>query len=631
MRAAPQPAPVPPVERSSRVGVRVVSYTVRDVRRHSRLDPAAYRCGVLAAQLADEVVAYADGAPTSVPVSMMRAVRDFLRFVDARVVLEGGDAASVRLDGGPVDVTELLFAWESDLRARYRPSSDQPAVKANGVLTLLGRRALWDAAMPEKLVARTRAPALFARVRATPLDEFTNAERLALQDAARAGVRAAEARLAAARPAGEGGRDPYRHGWGDFANLLWAAREGTLSVDALCEGLGSGAQARWPESLRIALDPSGGPYARPRRAAAATLVRAASDAVFARDEELQAFRVLLLLTTGCAPEELLDLRVSDVEFGDGGVRVSATKARAGRVRVRWHPSRGRWDTAGLLRRLVDLTEPVRAAHPDCRWLFAVAHLPRGRPDAVRAGPARFGDRRRTFGAWIAGGRDADGGPLNVSLPHDIRRLRKTAKTAKVVALGGTLTDLAGDDHHVEVFRGHYAHGTTAHVLAGRAITTAQERMFARAVRAPTFLDGDAVDHLADARVSAALGMSPAQATTMRVGDLDMGLTHCRDPYDSPFAPGRSLCHVAPAMCLLCRNAVVFTAQLPRLVLMADHIERMRAVLAPAHWQAVWGAQAAALEELFRECADLLPAAREEAAAAGTRLDLPLGMRTEYDR
>ncbi|MFE2493839.1 hypothetical protein ACFXKS_12710 [Streptomyces scopuliridis] len=28
-----------------------------------------------------------------------------------------------------------------------------------------------------------------------------------------------------------------------------------------------------------------------------------------------------------------------------------------------------------------------------------------------------------------------------------------------------MTDLAGDDHHVEVYRGHYGHGTTAHVLA----------------------------------------------------------------------------------------------------------------------------------------------------------------------
>ena len=60
---------------------------------------------------------------------------------------------------------------------------------------------------------------------------------------------------------------------------------------------------------------------------------------------------------------------------------------------------------------------------------------------------------------------------------------------------------------------------------------------------------------------------------MRAGQLDMGLTNCRDPYDSPHTPAGTLCHVAPAMCMLCRNAVVFTAQLPRLLQLAGHIQR----------------------------------------------------------
>jgi hypothetical protein len=111
----------------------------------------------------------------------------------------------------------------------------------------------------------------------------------------------------------------------------------------------------------------------------------------------------------------------------------------------------------------------------------------------------------------------------------------------------------------------------------------------------------------------------------------MGLTNCRDPYDSPYTPGNQLCHVAPAMCMLCRNAVVFTSQLPRLLLLYDHIERMRTVLEPRRWTAVWGAQAAALAQLFRDCEDQLPAARQAIEAQQLRLDLPLGMRTEYDR
>jgi hypothetical protein len=218
----------------------------------------------------------------------------------------------------------------------------------------------------------------------------------------------------------------------------------------------------------------------------------------------------------------------------------------------------------------------------------------------------------------------------MSVPHDARRLRKTAKTLRVAALGGSVADLAGDDHHVEVFRTHYAHGTTAHVLAGRAVTGAQARVFA-VVDRPLFVDAGAQEALGEVPVAAAAGLSQAQAASIREGELDMGLVNCRDPYDSPFTPGPGLCHVAPLMCMLCRNAVVFTAQLPRLVLLAEHIDAMRLRLTPERWQAVWGQQAAALDELFAQCAAEMPAARAAAAAGTARLDLPLGMRTEYDR
>ncbi|MFE5973669.1 hypothetical protein ACFQ64_16095 [Streptomyces sp. NPDC056460] len=39
-------------------------------------------------------------------------------------------------------------------------------------------------------------------------------------------------------------------------------------------------------------------------------------------------------------------------------------------------------------------------------------------------------------------------------------------------LGSTVSDLAGHDHHVEGYRRRYAHGTTAHILAGRSINGA---------------------------------------------------------------------------------------------------------------------------------------------------------------
>jgi hypothetical protein len=202
---------------------------------------------------------------------------------------------------------------------------------------------------------------------------------------------------------------------------------------------------------------------------------------------------------------------------------------------------------------------------------------------------------------------------------------------RAVVLGGSLSDLAGDDHHVEIYRGHYAHGTTTHVLAGQAINRSQQWVFQRVAQKPVFVDVAAEPQLDEREVAESLGLSPTEAKAIRTGELDMGLTHCRDPYDSPHRGDGKVCHVAPAMCMLCRNAVIFTSQLPRLLMLSDHIERMRAALPPPQWQAVWGRQAAALQEVFTECADLLPGARQQVLELGFRLDLPLGQRTEFDR
>jgi hypothetical protein len=353
--------------------------------------------------------------------------------------------------------------------------------------------------------------------------------------------------------------------------------------------------------------------------------------------------LLLLAMADCTPEELADLTLAGIEFSDGAVRLRQAKARAGRVRVRLHRSAGpppaagervhhgsgNWDIPGLIRRLLAATTASRETFDAGDWLFlAVEACDYDTRLSARAALFRQGGRRFTH--WIAAHPAQDGTPPAISAPHDARRLRKTAKTSRVAALGGTLTDLAGDDHHVEVFRGHYAHGTTAHVLAARAVNAAQDKVFGKAGKYPVFLDAGAEKNLAAPETAAVAGLSAGQAAAMRAGQLDMGLTNCRDPYDSPHTPAGTLCHVAPAMCMLCRNAVIFTAQFPRLVQLADHIAGQRDVLEPPRWQAVWGRQAAALAELFAACPDETANAR---AAARTHppLDLPLGMRTEYHR
>lgn len=479
---------------------------------------------------------------------------------------------------------------------------------------------------------------MFGKGTTTPLDEFSNAERLALRRMARADIAALEARLARGAARLASGADPRLHGWGEPANLVWAARHGILTTAALHAGLPEKAAA-WPGVVRQMLGVGAG-----HRHGRFGLITATGRLPFPCEQDLHPFRVLLLLAmTDCTPEELADLRLADIEFSDGAVRLRQAKARAGRVRIRLHPpsdpepgtgdrvlhGSGNWDVPGLIRRLLAVTAASREAFEAADWLFLAVEA-RDYDTRLGAQAARFKQDGRRFTHWIAAHTGQDGVPPAISAPHDARRLRKTAKTTRVAALSGTLTDLAGDDHHVEVFRGHYAHGTTAHVLAARAVNAAQAKVFEKARTHPVFVDAAAESRLTDPDVAGEAGLSAGQAAAMGAGQLDMGLTNCRDPYDSPHTPAGTLCHVAPAMCMLCRNAVIFTAQIPRLVQLAGHIQAQRDVLDPPRWQAVWGRQAAALAELFDACPEETSRARA-AAAVSPPLDLPLGMRTEYHR
>lgn len=433
-------------------------------------------------------------------------------------------------------------------------------------------------------------------------------------------------------------------GWHDLPNLVWAARHRMLTATQLKKHLPARAD-RWPEPLKeLALEPEGF-----SSRTGYWLMRAVHGLLFPHEIDLHPFRILLLLElTDCTPEELHVVCEGDIAFSREGVRVVQRKRRAGRVRADFHPldevaldeerpgewvypGAGNWDTPGLFRRLHAATALSREAFEQ-PWLFTAVEADRHRA-AMLAGLALFTRKGRRFTQWIGAHDGSDGTlALDISRPHDVRRLRKTAKTSKVAALGGTLTDLAGDDHHIEVFRGHYAHGTTVHVLAGKAINKAQNQVFKKVTATkPVLITAEAEASLVESGTAQALDLTQEQAGALASGDLDMGLTGCRDPYASPHTAEGKLCHVAPAMCMLCRNAIVFTSQLPRLLMLSDHIDQMRLVLAPERWQAVWGGQAAALAEVFQEVADQIPAARQEIEDKKLRLDLPLGMRTEYER
>ncbi|MBT2509181.1 hypothetical protein J7I98_25515 [Streptomyces sp. ISL-98] len=639
--SAPKPLPTRDLEY---VGIRTVTWTRGGGKSSHFVDPAKYQCSTLAAQLADEWITYTRSmALSDGGAGLAQAVRSFAKFVDKHLPPFGVDPADARLDGHKVDLVEVIHSWEEDLRQHHGLRSNSPYAKTNSLLTLIEQRALKDTSMPEALRVRAQAPPAYPTYQGEPLDEFSNAERIALRDAARDAVRALEARLARGRDMLEHGVDPREGGWHEPANLLWAATHPWLLTVEILKPQFRQNVLSWPEPVKALLPtaPDGTLLKRGFRYLVAELGRL----LFPTEVDLLAFRVLLMLgMSDTSPEELHFLQLPDIGLTDGGVRLVQRKMRAHRVRADLHPDPepeeeapefagdGAWDVPGLLRRLLAATELSRTVFPDADpWLFlAVERRRRGVLDAEFAD---FTDRERRFGGWIAEQRDAAGKALKISEPYEIRRLRKTTKVVRAVALGGTVSDLAGDDHHVEVYRLHYAHGTTAHILAGRSINRAQKWVFDRMTTPsrPVLVTAEAEQHLEEPEVAEDLGLDAEQAQALRTGELDMGLVNCRNPWASPHRNDAKVCHVAPAMSMLCRNAVVFTSQIPRLLLLSDHIEHMRASLTPRHWQALWGRQAAALAEVFEECADLLPAARREIAELGLRLDLPLGMRTEFDR
>lgn len=632
--------PPRPVERSlDRIGIREIVFRQRDRPVHARIDPTAFACSTLAGQLADLWVDYHRKNALKTVHGYPSAIRSFAKFLDVRLPARGVDPAQARLEDERIDLPSLIHAWGQYLLQQYPAHSRRPWGLERALLALLSHGSERDLNVPERLRRRAAAPPGVRKATGQVLDEFSNAERVAMRKAAQDDVRALERRLAHGLELLEAGRDPRLHGWLELPNLIWATRHGLVDSQTLNENLPL--SRRWPAELREFAQSTG-------IWPGIGLMGCLHQMLFPREIDLHPFRVLLLLgMTDCTSEELHALQVPDLEFSSEGVRIVQAKERAERIRADFHladttdgmpgepgdkayPGRGVWDVPGLLRRLVEVNALTREVF-DCEpWLFTAVESRKS--VRMSAALAAFQDPGRRFTHWL----DSHSGPdrpflKGVSRPHDVRRLRKTAKTTRVVALGGTLTDLAGDDHSVRVFQQHYAHGTTAHVLAGAAMNRAQSKVFAKVTGKATLVRPEDETRLGEPEVAAALGVTPEQGADLRDGELDMGVTNCKDPHNSPHSVPGKLCHVAPAMCMICDNAVVFVAQLPQQLLLFDHIQHMRDVLPPKTWHNVWGRQEAALKQVFEECADHIEDARKTIEEQALTLNLPLGMRTEYDR
>ncbi|MFD6967846.1 hypothetical protein [Streptomyces sp. NPDC059949] len=564
------------------------------------------------------------------------ASRDYVRAVDrvcSAMDSMCGDPEALSL--GSADLTQLLARWERTLPACYEAGSKQPALLSSAVRLLIVRRD----DHPERLVqvglaefARGRTLAAWGE--SAELDEFTRTDKVNLVKTAWAAVHALERRIADGWALAELGHSPGDGDWAEPANLLWGLSRGVTTPREIGDLLPA-RTADWPNELRVlAMKPDGS--IAPRRARR-DLIQHLVSLLFPTNVDLHAFRVLLMDATGHASEEVTSFGEGGVEFLPKGVRLTLVKNRAGQVRHRAFPDaspiirgegepvvsdvldRPRREASAIVRGLMAMTERVRERCPEVKdTLFVRASLQYYDLRFGRWEPNSPGHR---FTDWLSrAGIKVDG-------PAHIGRLRKSTKVERAIVSGGRIS-AAANDHLEETFAGHYAQGTTLRILSGQVINTAQTHWFDKAVAGPTVLTAD---EPVDSEQLQRLGLDPEQAEKLVQGELDMGVSHCKDPWDSPFSPQGELCAVAPLRCLECRNAWVVPSQLPQLLLFAEHLDRVRRRLDPKTFTRLWGQSYVNLRAVLEERSEHEKAqARQHIDAGRVRLDLPLSAHVEFD-
>jgi hypothetical protein len=598
---------------------RIVRFPPGGPLKSSRIDPDKYVAARLVAELADawkecaESVSLTPGT-VSHQSGAIRKLGDFLAVDSDRFLTLSGDGAAV---------ARRLHDWESAMVADFPPPSGRAkdlgiALRNQvaryrqshrifaGVLTDWSNSNVLDGSTPQGL----------------PLDEFSNDERLQLEQTCRRIVRETDERLARGETLLTQGKDPRRHGWDRVENVLWAMRNLPFEDSFRPHLVGERRQLDGHDIDRIAGVRRIGKIKAPPIAVAVGAFLAPDD------EYLLAVRILLHLQTGWSPEESIGLRRDDVEFGDDSVRVRATKLRA--HRVRWHtlasPSEQPWGwkAGDLLRRSAHAMRHAHALTPDepIFWVAGVRGF-RGLLGQLDHEYPHYSIRARHFGAPNSLRNLIERHDLSISEPHDMRRLRKTVKSARA-ALLGTLDGAAGDDHCIEVFRGHYAQTTTVHTIAAQTILRAQRKVLERATHGPTFVAATAAD-VTEKHTDPELADLAATVAAENSTEQELTIAACRDPYDAPFGQTGSLCHASPTMCLQCRNAVVFHDHLPRLIAYRTALDDIENTTPPTVFSEIYGQQRVNLDTIIAKFpAEQIEAARRQSVP----LHRPLGQRAE---
>ncbi|WP_436952221.1 hypothetical protein [Streptomyces sp. SudanB182_2057] len=612
----------------SRIGVRqVVTAETSGRKAVVRVDPGTFTCTGLAAELADEWIELmaATGYGAASCRQYRQAIVDFCRRVEESLP----DARAASLAREDLGLHRAVAEWIRRLPARHPPGSRTPAMLAGRVRALVARRIQHpDRPVASCLYGWVDGDLGLRRGRTQELDEFTRADKRKLVHAAWADCQAIAGRIRAGRALAALGIDPADGGWSEPANLLWAVANDAWSPRQIAERLPS--WESMPASLRDPVAAAGFTV----QTGKAVVVRFLASRLFLTQLDLQPFRIALMAATGRAPEEVSALTEGDIEFGPRSVLIDFTKNRA-RRRTReafstdstsagpvLHPGALRLDAGRTLQLPLELSRPLaeRAGLNPVPLFLRVSVSTANKLEVSRMSPLAGSSLR----VWLTSqGITVEGAP-------DIRRLRKSVKVEKAVTFKGRVSDIA-DDHSEQTFRRHYAHGTTLRLIAGNVISAAQKHWLNQALNGPVVLLPRAETALDEAGAAQALGLSTEQVEQLRAGQLDMGVSSCKDPLDSPYGRPGQLCPVAPTRCLGCRNAFVLPSNLPQLLLFAAHLERLRLRLSPPHFHALWGQSRVNVTEAISARTDAeIALARQQITEQNLALHLPLAAHVEFD-
>lgn len=591
----------------------------RGERLNGSIHPLGFHHPRLAAALADELLdlrssfSLSDGTTYNYRRVLVLLLRALPQELPRGTCLEtGGDALVDALDG-----------WERSLAGKFPPTSIAPNEYPRRIRRLLKNRLARGRVVHARVAQWADGESLHPAGTENPLDEHSNAERLAIRDGCRDRIRDMEERLRQGQSLLDEGKDPRLDGWHSLPNLVWAARHLTRPGEStIVRQLTKVASALTASDMKLlgSIDTAG------RRRGFVLLDRLVA-LLYPTDVELMAFRTLLQLETGAAPDELTDITVDDIEWRDDHAALRLHKARARRsrtIRLR-HSSSSRhdgWRGGDVLRRLVEATQRCRsevdsANHPHANRVFLSMRRRLG------ASPMEYGRPDQRAYRFLLQHLEAE-----ISKPHDPRRLRKTVKSVRAAVLR-SVESAAADDHSVAVFQRHYAHSTTVHMLAGTSIANAQGQVFTRIQSGPTFVGETAIESAE--RHSEPQVVAAAQAELSRTGtDRQLNVAHCSDPFASPFEPAGRLCQHRPAGCFACPNAIVFRDHLPRLLAYRDVLDGHQREMAPAVFAATHGQQLVNLNRILAEFdAPDVAAARTELRQSESVIHIPLSQRGSH--